>query len=252
MPKVTRMYDKVEVWNPQVGCLFDCRYCEPTFKAQAKRQRARCERCYEYTPHEHPERLAKMPRGGNGKTLFVCSSGDISFASPEYMHRIINAVRCYDGPALLQSKRPEFFAPFLAELPRNVILGTTLETNRDERYELVSKAPPPNDRWRQFYDLKWPRKAVTAEPLMDFGPIGFANMIELIGPEHIWIGYNSRPKQVELPEPPEGKVIQLMERLVGAGIDVRGKDLRGLQVPEWQPPKNTRMVVAEQERAKGW
>ncbi len=260
----SRMYDDVVVWNPQAGCLFDCRYCVPTFKAQAKRQRQNCERCYKYEPHEHPERLATMPKGGKGKTLFVCSSGDLAFATMEFTNRIIQAVREYDGDVLLQSKRPDIFLMYARFLPPNVILGTTLETNRDEGYKLVSKARPPTERWRQFCDLRWPRKCVTVEPIMDFDLDNFSDMLtcvhgephaarsRTVHPAHVWFGYNSKPKQVELPEPSPEKVVALMERLVGAGIDVRGKDLRGLEVPEWQPGKNTQIIMAEQNRAKGW
>jgi hypothetical protein len=37
------------------GCHFDCTYCVPTFKAQARRQKKNCMRCYGYEPHEHPD-----------------------------------------------------------------------------------------------------------------------------------------------------------------------------------------------------
>lgn len=32
----------------------------PSFQRQAKRQKRNCADCYEYRPHEHPERLAKV------------------------------------------------------------------------------------------------------------------------------------------------------------------------------------------------
>ena len=33
------MYPETETWNPFVGCLYDCLYCEKSFKAQAKRRK---------------------------------------------------------------------------------------------------------------------------------------------------------------------------------------------------------------------
>ncbi len=39
----SRMYKGAKTWNPFKGCLFDCSYCRPTFKAQAKRPK--CENC---------------------------------------------------------------------------------------------------------------------------------------------------------------------------------------------------------------
>lgn len=189
MSRRRRMYADVVTWSPFQGCHFDCVYCRPSFQAQAKRQKQRCLRCYDYTPHEHPERLDRMPPGQN--TVFVCSSGDISFCHPEYTREIIAAIRRDaeknpDRDYYLQSKRPEYFEQFLDEypdkaLPQNAILVTTLETNRDEGYEDFSKAPPPSQRWSQFYLLDWPRKAVTAEPLMDFDVPDFADMLTAIG-----------------------------------------------------------------------
>ena len=37
--------------------------------------------------------------------------------------------------------KPVYFERFLADLPDNVILLTTLETNRDDGYAAISKAP---------------------------------------------------------------------------------------------------------------
>lgn len=239
----SRMYDGVEVWNPFVGCKFACTYCVPSFQAQAKRQRQNCERCYTYEPHEHPERLATMPKGGKGKMLFVCSSGDLGWAAQDFTSKVIRRVREYDGDVLLQSKEPQWLGLYVDRFPPNMILGTTLETNRDEGYAGISKAPPPTKRWEQFRQLQWPRKCVTVEPIMDFDLADFVDMLTCVHgerhaahsrtmhPEHVWIGYNSRPKQAELPEPSPEKVMALMERLVQAGVEVRPKDLRGLQVP---------------------
>ena len=133
----SRMYKDVVTWSVAGGCLFDCTYCRPSFQAQAKRQRQNCERCYDYTPHEHPERLVRMPSGQ--KTVFVCSSGDISFCDPEYTLRILSAIRAdaekKPGRAYyLQSKAPAYFEQFLGELPRQVTLVTSLETNRCRGY----------------------------------------------------------------------------------------------------------------------
>lgn len=228
MTKRQRMYDNTVTWNPFKGCRFDCVYCRPSFQRLAKLQK--CKACQRYEPHEHPERLAKVP---NGETIFVCSSGDISFASPEYMRQIIATI--YENPRprwYLQSKRPEYFEQFLHELPPNVVLVTTLETNRHEGYADISKAPLPGDRWREFSLLDWPRKAVTIEPMLDFDWVVMVEMILDIAPNHVWIGYNSRPHAAPLPEPPQTKVELLLEHLALEGIDVRAKDLRGFVIPE--------------------
>ena len=86
----SRMYDEVKTWNPFKGCLFDCLYCRPSFQLQAKRQKHNCQECYEYKPHEHEERLNKIP---NAKIIFVAGNGDICFCDPVYTHRIIDAIK---------------------------------------------------------------------------------------------------------------------------------------------------------------
>ncbi len=75
--------------------------CKPSFQAQAKRQKNRCMSCDNYTPHEH--------RSKAGQVFY------------------------------LQSKEPACLAPHLESLPENVILVTTLETNRGKDYDKVSK-----------------------------------------------------------------------------------------------------------------
>ncbi|MDA3790921.1 MAG: hypothetical protein PF503_20800 [Desulfobacula sp.] len=227
-----RMYAEAKTWNPFKGCDFNCSYCKPTFMAQAKRQKHRCIDCYNYTPHYHPERLVKIP---SKKIVFVCGNGDISFCDPDYTHRIIHSIvnhnqRCPDKTYYFQSKKPEYFKQFIPCLPSNVILVTTLETNRDQGYAAVSKAPVPSERYQQFLDLNYPRKVVTIEPVMDFDLDVFTNWITNIAPEYVWLGFNSKPGQVQLPEPSEWKLIAFAQALKGAGIQVNGKDLRGLNI----------------------
>ncbi len=231
-----RMYENVVTWNPFKGCSFDCTYCVPSFQRLAKMQK--CEQCKTYTPHEHPERLDRIP---DGKMIFVCSSGDISFCDPEYTRRIFMAMQD-DMPShprdihkmrwwYLQSKRPEYFAQFFEdELPPQIMLGTTLETNRDEGYDDISKAPPPQERWDQFRGLVWALKTITVEPVMDFDLQEFAEMIVQIMPLWVWLGYNSTRHAAPIPEPPHWKVRSLIKSLETAGIEVRLKEMRGLEI----------------------
>jgi len=223
------MYENAKTWNPFVGCKFDCIYCAPTFKAQAKRQKHNCAECYRFAPHFHEDRLCRIP---TAEIIFVAGSGDISFCPPEFTRRIIAAIkshniRCPHKTYYFQSKRPGYFEQFIDELPENVSLVTTLETNRDEGYEKISKAPPPSERYRQFLSLDYPRKVVTIEPVMDFDLDIFSQWITEINPEYVWIGFNSRPNAVSLPEPSKEKVVALIKKLEEAGIPVRPKDLRG-------------------------
>jgi DNA repair photolyase len=228
----SRMYPNTTTWNPYRGCTFDCTYCTPSFKKQAKRQMHRCQQCYDFVPHVHEDRLDKIPSADN---VFVSANGDISFCAPEFTRRIIASIkqhniRCPDKTYLFQSKRPEYFEEFLELFPDNVVLLTTLETNRDAGYESVSKAPVPTERHRQFKALDYARKVVTIEPVMDFDLEVFARWIIELKPEHVWLGFNSKPKQLVLPEPTPEKVRALIRALGKAGVPVKGKDLRGMVI----------------------
>lgn len=73
--KKSGMYPDTKSWNPFVGCLHDCNYCKYTFKRQMKRQKQRCYTCWEYKPHEHPERLKPGKISGRHGIIFVCGNG---------------------------------------------------------------------------------------------------------------------------------------------------------------------------------
>lgn len=228
-----RMYDGTKTWNPFKGCNYDCVYCLPSFQRQAKRQMHTCAKCYNYEPHAHPERLKRIP---SAEIVFVSGNGDISFARPEYVKEIISSIRAHnkrnpDKTYYFQSKNPFNLEQYLAEFPENVILVTTFETNRDNGYEKISKAPKPSVRFRDFAALDWPRKVVTIEPVMDFDESIFSEWIKEIKPEYVWFGFNSRPKQVQLPEPSMEKAQTFINGLANSGIEIRGKELRGLIVP---------------------
>jgi len=227
------MYAEAQTWSPFKGCEFDCVYCSPSFKRHSKRQKRLCPDCYKYTPHCHENRLRRIP---SAPIIFVCGNADISFCPPDFARRIIERIVEHNARAphktyYLQSKQPAYFEPFLSHLPENVILLTTLETNRDNGYGTISKAPPPSVRYEQFKALNYPRKVVTVEPVLDFDLRTFVSWIRKIGPEYVWLGFNSKPKSVTLPEPSEDKVQRFAEKLLDAGIEVRGKTLRGVELP---------------------
>lgn len=225
----SRMYDAAKTWNPFKGCLWDCSYCIPSFQQQAKRQLHNCSECYHYRPHEHSERLAKIP---SAEIIFVAGNGDICFAEPVFTRQIIAAIkahnsRCPKKTYYFQSKQPAYFEQFLGDFSDNVILVTTLETNRDSGYGEVSKAPPPSVRYAQFKALGYPRKVVTIEPVMDFDECQFVSWIVDVQPEYVWLGYNSRPR-ARLCEPSEEKLRSFVAGLRAAGVALHLKDVRGL------------------------
>ena len=224
------MYDlSVKQWNPAAGCKFDCSYCYPSFRAQAKRQKHRCVGCYNYEPHEHPERLdQRLPLTGYGQFIFAIDMGDPAFVRPEYFRKVLDRVRRDDGRTFLfQSKNPAYFEDF--KFPRNVILGATIETNRDElvREYVSPKVPLPTVRYNSMLGLDHPQKMVTIEPIMKFDLPIMVEWVREIAPRMVWMGYNSYPKQVTLPEPSLEEFRELHFELGKLGILTKLKTVRG-------------------------
>jgi len=181
-------------WNVFKGCLFDCTYCEKSFKRQAKRQKQNCIKCYNYEPHEHSERLNKsFPTTHFGEFIWAVSSGDICFCNDEYIQKIIDRIK--NEPTkqfLMQSKNPKTFER--VQLPSNVVIGTTLETNRDGLYteNHISKAPLPTKRYEDFLAIKHHSKMITIEPIMKFDLEVMIDWVENLKPCMIWLGYDSK------------------------------------------------------------
>ena len=225
MYKERNMYKETKTWNPFKGCYYNCIYCKVSFQ-KICRIYNKCQLCKDYIPHFHYERLTKIP---NSRIVFVCGNGDIMFATPIMIYQIIEAIKKYgklNQIFYLQTKNPKCLEPYLHLLPNNVIILTTLETNRDEGYNRISKAPLPTKRYKDFLELDYSRKVVTIEPIMDFDIDIFTEWIKNIKPEYVWIGYNSRPKEVQLPEPSKEKVEQFISLLEKEGIKVKRKEMR--------------------------
>jgi len=211
----------VKQWNPFVGCHFDCSYCKPSFQAQAKRQKHNCMECYDFRPHIHPKRLTeKLPETGYMQFIFACASGDVSFCDVASFRFIVQRMR--EEPSktfLLQSKNPKTFHR-IKDWPENVILGTTIETNRKDLASGASLAPEPIRRAVALGQIKCARKMVTIEPIMDFDSGLILNLIDEVNPCMVWMGFNSKRASLQLPEPSLEKFRDLHWRLAALGIPV--------------------------------
>ena len=62
-------------WNPVVGCTRGCPWCWA--RRQAKRQKHNCQKCYDFTPHLHPERLDEPLRTRKPSVIGVGFMGDL-------------------------------------------------------------------------------------------------------------------------------------------------------------------------------
>jgi uncharacterized Fe-S cluster-containing radical SAM superfamily protein len=218
--------DSVRVSNVMVGCEWKCVYCRVSFQAQMKRQLQNCKLCHAYEPHFHEERLKQsLPKTEGDEFIWLIRSGDPCFMKLTDFRKVLNLMKKRsDRTFLIQTKDPSFFYDFI--FPNNVILGITLETDIDKDYDKISKAPAPSIRVNDFRVYEHSRKCVTIEPILQFNMDRMINYIEAINPERIYIGYNSKPKQIQLPEPSLFKTRLLITNLERLGFKVKKKNYR--------------------------
>ncbi len=216
---MTRMFAEVtKRWNPVVGCEYGCSYCWARDLALGRlKHLLRYQDGFE--PRLIPGELDKRFRGG---LVFVSDMGDLfgQWVPKRWIERVIVAIKYSpDATFLMLTKNPIRYFDFVRQLPPNVILGVTMESNRDLG---ITKAPAPFWRFQYFLSLPWDRKMVSIEPILDFDPV-FPRWIELIKPKFIYIGFDNHNKHLE--EPALEKTRELIKALQGF-TEVRIKTLR--------------------------
>jgi len=192
-------------WNPLGGeCMHRCKYCY----VKRSPRLARLEK------YKGPTRLIEkeLINLGREKTIFVCSCTDLFgwWVNPKYIHSIIEHCHKYpDNIYFFQTKNPTRLRNWLLKLPPKVILGITLESNRDYH---VSEAPCQEERVAAFSEYSEDFKSmVSIEPIMDFDLDKFVLILEYINPSFVSIGADS--KKCNLPEPSGEKIKELIEAL---------------------------------------
>ena len=194
-------------WNPIFGkCSHDCGYC---YMRRWKLEGLR---------FDHIKMMSTNL--GEGKTIFVGSATDM-FAHDIPYHWITSVLhRCeiFDkNTYLFQSKNPGRFIEFELFYPPDIILGTTIETNRPYK---LSEAPSVAHRVEGMTNIQNSKKTVTIEPILDFDLQPLIGWIMMIGPDFVSIGADS--KGHGLTEPSYEQVEELIEEL-GKFTEVRVK-----------------------------
>jgi protein gp37 len=143
-----------------------------------------------------------------------------SWVPREWIERVLRVVRSKPRSwFFFLTKNPKRYLEFEGELPNNVVLGATIETNRDYK---LTKAPAPRERYESMVKLNWRWKAVVIEPILDFDG-EFIDWIYNISPVIVYVGYDNYNNR--LPEPKLEKTMILLEALRGV-TDLRPKTIR--------------------------
>ncbi len=128
-----------------------------------------------------------------------------------WIERVMDYINMFpDNTYLLQSKDPYRMYLYRSLFPSKTIIGTTAETNRHELTDKLSRAP--NAVARLYWLEKFTGdKMISMEPIMDFDTEPFVLSIKRARPLFISIGADSR--NCGLPEPPSGKLKELISEL---------------------------------------
>ena len=189
----------------------------------SKRQKHLCRDCYDFVPHPHFER--RVP---NAKVIFVTFKGDLfcEAVPSEWITKVLELgpMQHPDKTFLFCTKNPGRYSEFLDFFTPNCLLGTTIETNRDELVKPLTNAPLPSARYEAMVQLDWPRKFLSNEPIMDFDLDVLLGWIADINPEVCEIGYDNYG--FKLKEPPLSKTLELIRGKRRLGIDTREKEIR--------------------------
>lgn len=181
-----------------------------------------CAYCYMKAFRLKPMRFDKKELNedmGEGKFIFVGSSFDMyhpEVLSEDILRILAHCNKYPDNEYLFQSKNPERFLEFTSQMPEDVVLGTTIESNysafmRNGKQWQASKAPKPSERYEAMTKLKRFTTMVTIEPIMKFDCDTLVSWIKHIAPE--WVNIGADSKGHNLPEPPADKIRALIAHL---------------------------------------
>ena len=109
---------------------------------------------------------------------------------------------------LFLTKNPKRYFEFLEVFPKNLVLGATIETNREYK---VSSAPSVTERYEWMVRIPYHNKMVSIEPIMDFDPDIFVGWLKEISPVVVHVGYANYNQNI--PEPFLEKTTDLISEL---------------------------------------
>jgi len=199
--------------NPLGGrCPGDCSYCWAQGKCGLVQKHKMTK--YEGPPRLYPQVLKK--RYGVNDFIFDCDMRDKY--SPDVPDGMIFEIYRWQMMSpfarfLDLTKWPTRYPSLLSRVPKNVVIGATIETNRPIPLE-VSRAPPPMARLEAMQIVAEHadhRTFVSVEPIMDFDVEEFAYQLQKVRPWKVAVGFDNYGNKLE--EPPLEKVETFIELL---------------------------------------
>lgn len=213
------MYDWVTHTHAHIGgeCLHKCDYCyvdNPRFGRPGK--------------YQGELRLLEdefAVKYGTGKTIFIDNMNDLwSEAVPaDWIMLVMKHCKKFpENTYVFQTKNPFRYLYFEDVLPKNHVLGFTLETNREELLKKHSHAPTGISRVASMARLAIGHKVfMTIEPIMDFDLDVLDFILNKVRPDWVNIGADSKDHGIE--EPSKEKILELIQMIGDKGIEVKGK-----------------------------
>ena len=116
-------------WNIFTGCRFYCSYCNARKAAETRFRHAPRYRDG-FVPGFNENELNRKFKPG--EFVFISYMGDIYWALHPWADIILGHISCFpETEFLLMTKAPEVFHQWKLNIPPNIYLGTTIESNRD-------------------------------------------------------------------------------------------------------------------------
>lgn len=156
---------------------------------------------------------------GEGNFIFIGSSCDMwaDDIPGDWIKATLGFCRLRDNKYLFQTKNPKRFFEFAGHLPKEHILGTTIESNRI--WPEMGKTPTPQSRAETMGLLSLNHKTmITIEPIMEFDLTALLDLVYHCDPEWVVVGADSKGN--DLPEPKAMRIKSLIEELECNGITV--------------------------------
>lgn len=150
-------------------------------------------------------------RYGKGKKIFVDHLNDLFCDSypMEWPERVLAHCRAWpENEYILQTKNTSHMNMFEDQMPERVILGTTIETNRDVA---GCRAPEAKSRAWNLRFTPATKYFVTIEPIMAFDADEMVKLIMTAKPD--WVNIGADSKDHGLDEPTKDEVMELAMRL---------------------------------------